>query len=116
AACPFEEPLQWRLRERIALVAAADIRMRADEPALLDSVGPRRRKRCHGVVRAALLTSPFSAGKPSEFLRRVGPDVGDKRGVPEVAAVLVDGQRMTAMANECGRTHVVMERDPTLHT
>src|SRR6185436_14228805 len=30
--------------------------------------------------------------------------------------VLVDGQRMTAMANECGRTHVVMERDPALHT
>ena len=47
AAGPFEEPLQWRLRERIALVAAADIRVRADEPALLDSVGPRRRERCH---------------------------------------------------------------------
>src|SRR4030095_11559971 len=37
----IEQPFERRLRERIALVAPADVRVSANEPALFDSVGPR---------------------------------------------------------------------------
>ena len=68
----IEQPFEWCLRKRIALIAAADV-VRADEPALFDSAGPRGG---HDVTRlCAPLCSRVRPGlcEPTEFVGGVGP-------------------------------------------
>ena len=108
-ACALEEPGERLLGKGIARVSAADIRVRADEPALFDAPRPRRGQRTdwidlHILPRRQVAFDPFELA-----LGGVAADVGDKRCVLEAAAVLVDRQRMPAFLNQRRRPHVVMQ-------
>src|SRR5688572_12838430 len=86
--------------------------MRADEPALLDASGPRRRQGTDRIHLDILPRRQVAVDPLELVLSGITADVGDERCVREAATVLVDRQRMAALLDQRRRPHVVVQGEP----